>query len=343
MFTLREQIKLLNMNQGQYIAIALENLEKKTGITGKWRSKGQVGLDGILDLFINKERFSLNVLVKNELRNYQLPTIIDASINNFPLLLIANHIFPKIKDELRRHNIPYLETNGNIYLQHHGSFLWIEHQNTTTRNIQKSNRVFTKTGLNVLLHFLLNEEDINLPYRELAAKTNVALGNVNNVIHGLMDLGYLIKLDSKQFKMINKKELLEKWMTNYADKLKPSLKIGQFRFLKNDFLDWKSLHLKNNKTWWGGEAAGDLLTDFLRPENLTLYTTETRSELIKNYQLIPDEQGNIEVYQKCWYNNELNANTVPPLLVYADLMNEGDRRSVETAKKIYHEYLQNRF
>ena len=331
------------MNQHHQIAIALENLEKNTGIKSKWSSKKDVGLDGILDLLVDKQRFSLNVIVKNELRNYQLPAIIEESKSNFPLLLIANHIFPKLKEELRGNNIAYLETNGNIYLNHQGSILWIDNHKPFKKSISKGNRVFTKTGLKVVLHFLLNEEDINLPYREIAANTNVALGNINNVMHGLMDMGYLVRLDRNQYKLINKKELLEKWMTAYADKLKPSLKIGQFRFLNNEFLDWKSLHLKKNKTWWGGEAAGDLLTDFLRPENLTLYTTETRSELIKNYRLIPDEQGNINVYQKCWCNDELNTNTVPPLLVYADLMNEGDRRSVETAKKIYHEYLQDRF
>jgi hypothetical protein len=331
------------MNQHHHIAIALENLEKSTGIKGKWKPSKQLTLDGTLELIVNKQRFSLNVLVKNELRNYQLSAIIEESKKNNPMLLIANHIFPKIKEALRTHNIQYLETNGNIYLKHNGSILWIDNHKPVKSIKQKGNRAFTKTGLKVLLHFLLNEEDINLPYRELAANTNVALGNINNIIHGLLDMGYLARLDRNQYKLINKKELLEKWMTAYADKLKPSLKIGQFRFLNNDFLDWKSLHLKKNKTWWGGEAAGDLLTDFLRPENLTLYTTETRSELIKNYRLFPDEQGNINVYQKYWYNDELNTNTVPPLLVYADLMNEGDRRSVETAKKIYHEYLQDRF
>jgi len=100
--------------------------------------------------------------------------------------------------------------------------------------------------------------------------------------------------------------------------------------------------IKKEKTWWGGEPAGDLLTNYLRPAELTLYTMETRNELIKNYRLIPDENGNVKAYNKFWQHDEVDDNTVPPLLVYADLINSNDRRCTETALKIYDEFLQNK-
>ena len=75
---------------------------------------------------------------------------------------------------------------------------------------------------------------------------------------------------------------------------------------------------------------------------MTLYTTETRNDLIKNYRLIPDEKGNVKAYQKFWQYDEVNDNVVPPLLVYADLINTNDRRCTETAQKIYDEFLQNK-
>ena len=97
----------------------------------------------------------------------------------------------------------------------------------------------------------------------------------------------------------------------------------------DDFNDWKKTTLKEGETYWGGEPAGDLLTNFLRPAELTLYTTEKRGDLMKNYRLIPDVQGLLKVYQKFW-----TGNTMPLVLVYADLMGEGDRRCRETAEKI---------
>ncbi|MBS1908251.1 MAG: hypothetical protein JST03_00090, partial [Bacteroidetes bacterium] len=92
-----------------------------------------------------------------------------------------------------------------------------------------------------------------------------------------------------------------------------------------------------------------LLTNYLRPAELTLYSTETRNDLIKNYRLIPDEKGNVKAYEKFWNNGDVNTNAntvedvvVPPLLVYADLMNTNDRRCIETAQKIYDGFIQNK-
>jgi hypothetical protein len=125
--------------------------------------------------------------------------------------------------------------------------------------------------------------------------------------------------------------------------LKPTLGVGSFRFLKQeDFHNWKNLPLKSGKTWWGGEPAADLYTNYLKPEILTLYTLESRSELVKHYRLIPDPNGHVQVYQRFWKKDEVNDVMVPPLLIYADLMNTGDRRCIEAGEKIYNELLQDK-
>jgi hypothetical protein len=163
-------------------------------------------------------------------------------------------------------------------------------------------------------------------------------------MNGLKELNFLIEVRAQDFRLHNKKELLQKWIVAFEEKLKPDLLIGTFRFLKNeDFLNWKKLPLKEGRTWWGGEPGGDLYTNYLRPQILTLYTIETKNELIKNYKLIPDDAGNVKIYKKFWHFDTGPNNVVPPLLVYADLMNTGDRRSVETAEKVYNAFLQNKF
>jgi hypothetical protein len=190
---------------------------------------------------------------------------------------------------------------------------------------------------------LQNENNINLPYREIAERTQVGLGNINYIINGLKEMGFLIRLNKDEVKLINKKELLDKWITAYEEKLKPNLKIGTFRLMNNNTIDnWKLLPLQHNKTCWGGEPAGDILTNYLRPAELTLYTIETRNELIKNYQLMPDETGNVNVYKKFWRQDlEIdNEYIAPPILVYADLINTDDKRCRETAERIYEQYIQ---
>jgi hypothetical protein len=331
------------MKAGEIINIALANLKKNTGITGYWVDYDQKGIDGKLELTINHLPIKFNTEIKQELREYQLPKIIEKAKHFNPLIVVANRIFPKIKEELRKNEIAYLETNGNIWLQHEGLLLWIDTQKPLPGIKNKVNRAFGKTGLKVLFHFLLHENDVNLPYRDIANITEVGLGNINYVINGLKQMNFLIRLNKDEYKLINKKELLDKWITAYGERLKPTLQIGTFRFLKDDdFNNWKNLPIHIGKTYWGGEPAGGLLTNYLHPAELTLYTTETRNELIKNYRLIPDEKGNIKVFKKFWRQENENENIVPPLLVYADLINTNDRRCNETAQKIYDEFLQNK-
>jgi len=331
------------MKENEIVNFALENLLKNVGITGKWRNIGPKELDGQLEIVIESQSIKLNAQIKNELRSHQLEKIIALKERYGPLIVIANRLLPIIKEELRKKQISFLESNGNIFIRKDAILLWVDGQKPIKPEKEKGNRAFTKTGLKIVFHFLLNENFINLPYREIARITEVGLGNINNVLNGLKDLGFLIKLNKEQYKLVNKKQLLDKWAEAYTERLKPAVKIGTFRFLaEEDFTNWQNLPLRNGKTWWGGEPAADLLTNYLRPMELSLYTVENRNDLIKNYRLIPDEKGNVKIYNKFWNYDEVNKNIVPSLLIYADLISSNDRRCNETAKIIYDELLQNR-
>ena len=341
MFTFRVRKKILNMKEYEITQVALENLKENIGIVGNWYERGIHELDGTMELIIENQPLKFNVEIKQELRNHQLPKIIEMAQRYGSLMVVANRIFPKIKQELRQNQIAYLETNGNIWFKQSGILVWVDNQKTLQEIKDKGNRAFSKTGLKVVFHFLLNPNDINLSYREIASITEVSLGNINYVITGLKEMGFLIRLNKDQYKLTNKRELLEKWVTAYEERLKSAIKIGTFRFLnERDFNNWSNIDLQTDKTFWGGEPAGDLLTNYLRPAELTLYTLETRGELMKNYRLIPDDKGNVKVYKMFWKHDNNQQNTVPPLLIYADLMNIGDGRTIETAQKIYNEYLQ---
>lgn len=334
----------MNMIENEIIHLALENLQQNAGITGKWQNIGPGEVDGQVEFFFDNQQIKLNTEIRQELRNHQLPKIIEQADRFGPLLVVANHLFPKIKEELRQKHIAYLEANGNIYLQHKGIMLWLDGQKPIPPATEKGNRAFTKTGLKVLFHFFLDEQLVQLRYREIAQIAEVGLGNINYIMNGLKELNFLIEVRKNEYRLNNKKELLDKWMAAYEERLKPALLTGTFRFLtEQDFLNWKNLEIDTARTKWGGEPAGDIYTNYLRPQILTLYTEESRNELVKNYRLIPDEKGNVQVYKKFWHTDDDNTNAVPPLLAYTDLVNTNDRRCMETAQKIYDAFLQNQF
>ena len=336
------------MNEPDIATTALANLQRTAQIKGKWKTIALKGkgteIDGQIDLTHEGNLIKVNAEVKNNLRTIHLPQIYTLAKKHAPLMVIANHIFPKIKEELRRHNIAYLEGNGNVWLKFGKNLIWIETNKTLPEEKEKINRAFTKTGLKVLFDFLRDDALINAPYREIANRADIALGNVNYILNGLKEKGFLLKMNKDEYRLTNKKELLNAWMIKFAEKLKPELEIGTFRFLKEeDFIHWRRLPLIPGKTQWGGEPGGELFTNYLKPAVLTLYTLETKNELIKHYRLIPDPKGNVKVYKKFWKYDEVNDNTAPPLLIYTDLMNTGDHRCIETAQKLYNDILKEKF
>lgn len=316
----------------EIIQRALEAFNQTTGIQAVFKEKNPP--DGVLEIVFNGQRYRFNIEVKREIRNHQLPQIEEFFHRYDNFLLIANRIFPKIKEEFREKGIPYLEANGNVFLQKKGLFLFVDTQKPLEIEKNKGNRAFTKTGLKVVFYLLQHKEAIHLPQRELAGLTNVALGNIPQVIGGLKDTGYLIPLNNKNYVWENREKLLERWIAEYATVLRPKLVKERYTFKGN----WNALVFDNHKTVWGGEPAADLLTNYLRPERLLIYTKENRLDLIKNYKLLPDKNGEVEVLQMFWEDH--NNKTAPPLLVYADLMIEGGKRNKETAEKIYHEYIE---
>jgi hypothetical protein len=316
----------------EIIHIALENLLQNTGVNGYWDENGPLG--GGLDLSINGIKYHFIVEIKREIREHQLRQIDDYLQQYDNLMLIANRIFPKIKEKLRQKGIPYLEANGNIFLKKDGIFLMVDTAKAVNTEKNKGNRAFTKTGLKVLFYLLQNKEDINLTQRELADKANVGLGNIPQIIDGLKTTGYLQALNNKTYVWENTANLVDRWITEYASVLRPKLIKENYTFKGN----WQDIAIKNNVTFWGGEPAADLLTNHLRPEKFLIYTRENRMDLMKNYRLMPDKNGEIEVLDLFW--KQIGGKTVPPLLVYADLMLEGGKRNKETAEKIYNEYIQ---
>jgi hypothetical protein len=96
---------------------------------------------------------------------------------------------------------------------------------------------------------------------------------------------------------------------------------------------------------WGGESAAALLTEYLRPSELTLYAKKLPGQLIAKQRLSrtlePGRTAVVEIRKQFWdFATAMQTpTTVPPLLIYADLLATGDGRCIETARIIHEQYL----
>ena len=97
---------------------------------------------------------------------------------------------------------------------------------------------------------------------------------------------------------------------------------------------------------WGAEVAAEKLTAYLRPHALTIYLHKEQGQknltrMVAEHKLRADPQGDIEILDAFWdfEDEKPMPETVPPLLVYADLIATMDPRNLEAAKLIHERYL----
>jgi hypothetical protein len=314
------------------IDIAIDNLNCQPNIQAKWLDNGEG--DGALKLVINGKEYYYNIEVKKDLRQYQVVLINEIRKQVDNVIIIAEQIYPRIKEQLKELKIPYLEINGNFFLQTDDCFCLIDTKKKVPLRKEKTNRAFTKTGLKVIFHLLNDPELINRKQREIADVAGVALGNVPLVLNGLKETGYLLNLRKDVYVLEKKEELINRWVNGYATELRPKLIVGKYAIREK----WQEINLDRNKTVWGGEPAADILTKHLRPEKFLVYTKERNVDLIKNYKFIPKEDGELEILEMFWENTS-NEIIAPPLLIYAELMITGGKRNIETAQLVYDDYI----
>jgi hypothetical protein len=320
---------------------ALLQLEKLAGLQAEWdfHDHDRNGVDATVEFRLDgNRRIWRNAEVKTEIRHHHIAGIIEKAHAHKPFLLIVKRLYPNLKKMLNDAGIDWLDAAGNIRLRDKDLLIWID-RHATTPETEKKNRAFTKTGLKVVFLFLHDEVWLNRTYREIANAADVALGNIKYVLDGLKEHGFVIRETKKQLKLINKKELLDAWITAFMDELKPKIRAGTWRFIdEGNEENWREMDLGAN-TVWGGEPAADLITGNLRPLKFTLYTTKKKAELMRDLKLQPDENGNVEIIRPYWTIENTNFNTAPHLAIYTDLMMTGDPRNAKIAREIYEKFI----
>ena len=306
------------------------------------KSKPTNGMDGLI--ILNKT--PLYILSKNQVFPIDVREI-EEQINNLRgenyCMIVANYISPKANELLIEKKIQTLDQVGNIHLSIPNLTVKIQGvKNKTTPEIHK-NRAFTKTGASVIFQFLMEPDVVNNSQREIAIKAGVSLGTIPKVFSELIKEGYVIRLNQKEYKLVQYQKLLNKWAEVVKEKVLPANFIQwvtPFQKTPNELIKERKIR---EDTQWGGEAAATLLTNYLNPENYTIFTSLTPNELLKTYKLIPTQEHHIAVYKKFWnYPSIATSAFVHPLLVYAQLITSGDSRNLEIAQIIYDEYIQNK-
>ncbi|HEX5412925.1 MAG TPA: type IV toxin-antitoxin system AbiEi family antitoxin [Terriglobia bacterium] len=253
-----------------------------------------------------------------------------------PALLATEYVNPEMAKRLKQMNIFFLDTVGNAYLEIPGLFIYVRGQKPPAKHFtERPMRAFRQAGLKVIFALFCKQDLINAPYRIIAKAADVALGTTGWIFDDLKKLGYLLEPGKHGRRLVQREQLLERWVAAYPEQLRPKLVIG--RYAAPDGGWWEETHIQEHQAYWGGEVAAARLTGYLRPEDVTIYVRGLPGPLLAAHRLRRDDRGNVEILKAFWDPDVdwADKEIVHPILAYADLLRTGDARNLETARRLY--------
>lgn len=298
--------------------------------------------DAVLDIQFGDDKNRVNIEVKKRIDKVQIALLMTRNNAAEKNVLVTSYVSPELAEQLKEKNIEFIDICGNIFINRPPLYLFVK-GNKQRKKLKTTPvvRAFKGSGLKVVFTLLSLPGSEQKTFRELADMSNVSLGTINWIMKDLIELGYLIDAGKQGRRLINKKALLERWVTAYPEQLKT--KLDKKKFKSEDSSWWNIVKIDNYNALWGCEIAASKLVNYLTPAISTIYVKENYTKLLVQNKLRADEFGNIEILKAFW-NFETNSDseiieTVPPVLIYADLLASGDTRNIETAERIYNEYI----
>jgi hypothetical protein len=309
-----------------------------------------VGERNIITFSINGVELKFNIYYAHQIGHLQLHYIHRVAAealkeNDLPTLVLSPLIYPKIATKLLEMNANYMDSIGNVYINEKTIYK-LNSKKKPGSTIPAKSRLFREAGLKLLFALLQDQEAVNFPYRDLAGMIGISPASITILYKEMIQSGYLLENVDDTKRLLRKRELLQRWVNGYQEILRPKFLVGMYQSFDKDFVrNYRKHSITDWQGSWGGEPAAAIYTSYLVPQLLTMYVPLEEKKWMKKLRLIPVETGpEIEVLKYFWDKDHplfrVEPDLVPPLLVYAELTASGDSRNLETAQKLYDEFLQ---
>jgi hypothetical protein len=266
-------------------------------------------------------------------------------------LLLTNYVSPNLAERLIGAGINFADAAGNVYLNWPGKLhIQIQGKKPTQIADAKSQRLTQPSGLKILYALLTQPQEDWGTYRDIAKAAGVALGSIAVVMRELKAKGYLVEKTRNDWRLTQKRKLLDLWVEGYASRLRPDLLMGRYQpgeVRLEDTLQSLRGVLADRQLPWAltGGFAADLLIHHFRGEQLSFFVQEWPLELTRHLKWLPSDRGPVTILRKfsplvIFQRGTPDAEPIAhPLLVYAELIFQGRERELETAKIVYDRYL----
>lgn len=341
----------------ELLGLALLALERRTGLRMTIEQREVRTADVEVDAIVRLHPGGPELLA--EVKKWAQHKNFGALINELKALpgeglLVTDFVNPAMAARLREHQVQFIDAQGNAFINQPPVYVYVttnrarRHEDLRPAKEGGLRRAFEPKGLMVVYAFLLDPALVGAPYREIAERAGVALGTVGRVIDALKAAGLVRETPGGGRRLVHYRELLDRWVDAWPEKLKPKQFLGEF--ITDDPNWWEHIDIRKYGGYWGGEVAAAKYTAYLKPQIATIYLpAQTLPQFLRDGRLYKatqwtgDKAAAVQVYKPFWPRQEgqygVEAGLVPPVLVYADLLETGDPRNLEAAQQIYEEHI----
>jgi hypothetical protein len=244
---------------------------------------------------------------------------------------------------LASHEIGFVDQAGNCHLSVGKDYL-AHIEGRKPERTARSGRGIGARSYQVLFALLARPDLVTAPIRSLAEAAGVGKTAAADLVRRLKDEG-LLATDRAGTRIIRPSVLIDRWVAGYGDRLRPRILLGRYRAAAGDppAFERSAEAVLDGLGWaWGGATAAFRLTAHYRSAVTTLHLEAALPQSSRRQlRLLPAQDGPIVVLG---VPGALGLEgPVPhvahPLLVYTELLLEGDERALEAAREIRTRFL----
>jgi hypothetical protein len=257
-------------------------------------------------------------------------------------LLFSPYVSQPVAQLVASHNIGFVDQAGNCHISIDRDYVaHIEGRRPPLPPLH--GRGLGARSYQVLFALLARPDLGGAPIRSLAEAAGVGKTAAADLMQRLREEGLLLR-DKAGSRIVHPGVLLDRWVAGYADKLRPRLLVGRFRGAISEpriFEQAVETTLTDFEWAWGGATAGYRLTQHYQSATTTLHVAAPTARMQRQLGLLPSKDGPIVILGT---PGRLGLegpapHVAHPLLVYSELVLEGDERALEAASEIRGQFL----
>lgn len=320
---------------------ALQGVVPSVALNFVPRSRGATGADGELTVRMPGRGRSVRFLVQAVRTNlsYVLASgiIEQARRARGNCLVFAPYVPAPIGRHLASNGVSYADVVGNCHLETAFGLLVHVEGKKPIRQIENA-RAGRLPSYQVLFAILAQPELLEHSVRQIALAAGVGKTAAADQLQRFAQQG-LIERTPRRKTIVNRRELLARWLAGYSDIVRPAWLAGRYQTQSKDpqEVEHQIAEAWRGNVWaFGGGAAAWRLAPFYRGAETLIHVDSVAPDALRRIRAVPAKDGTLTILRTpgTVAYASVEPHLAHPLLIYTEMIGSSDPRMREAAADI---------